>query len=92
MLRPPADGRRKNSKYAVVIFWSDPFFDCKKFELWSARPAAVYVDRILKDAEPSDLPIQQPTKFELVINLKTSKVLSLTLSKRLSALADELIE
>ena len=56
------------------------------------RRSATYVDRILRGAKPAELPVQLPTKFEMVVNLKTAKALGLTVPPSIRLLADEVIE
>ena len=56
------------------------------------RHAAIYVDKVLKGAKPAELPVAQPTKFEMVVNLKTADLLHLTVPPSLTVRADELIQ
>jgi len=87
------------SRYRLpAIYWNRLFVDSAGLMSYGTdnndlfRRAAGYVERILRDEKPADLPVQTPTKFELVINLKTAKSLGVTFAPELLATADEAIE
>ena len=82
---PAIWGERQFVEAGGLMSYAVDFYD-------QVRGAAVYVDKILKGAKPGDLPVEQPTKYELVINLKTAKVLGLTIPQSLLGRADQVIE
>ena len=81
-----------------TIFWTREFAEVGGLMTYGTnvphlyRRAATYVDKILKGAKPSDLPVEQPTIFELVINLRTAKAFSLTIPQSLLIRTDELLQ
>ena len=82
---PAVSTLRESAQAGLLMSYGTDFH-----QLW--RRAATYVDKILKGTKPGDIPVEQPTTFELVINLKTAKALGLTISQSILARADEVIE
>jgi putative ABC transport system substrate-binding protein len=82
---PAVSGLRRFADSGGLVAYASEFSDLPK-------RAATYVDRILKGAKPADLPVEQPTKFELVINAKTAKALGLKIPPSLLQRADQVIE